>query len=106
MDHVAEVLQPEQQQQGSGSQQHQEPERPEDGAGPLHGRGDGDGQPKVRQVDHRSATMALPGEQRQTASQGGLLSSDWIPEIRTGSARISLIYTHSYGFSKIKHHLS
>ena len=38
VDGVAEVLQPEQQEQRSGSQQHQEPQRPEDGAGALHGR--------------------------------------------------------------------
>lgn len=38
LDRVAEVLQAEQQQQRSGSQQHEEPQRPEDRAGPLHDR--------------------------------------------------------------------
>lgn len=38
VDRVAEVLQPEQQEQRSGSQQHEEPQRPEDGAGSLHDR--------------------------------------------------------------------
>lgn len=39
LDHVVEVLQvQQQQQQRSSSQQHEEPQRPEDGTGPLHDR--------------------------------------------------------------------
>lgn len=36
LDDVADFLQMEEQQQRSGSQQHEEPQRPEEGAGPLH----------------------------------------------------------------------